>query len=769
MKFNHNFELKDSGESFRLYKSENINARLDFVGSSMLRVAVYKDGETMLPTFCVCPDNSHDVNGRNRLALDGFALSKPEICESEKEDTFVLENGITVKLDKHNFLLSHYKDGKLLFRDRAPLAYNFENEFGKESFHYVSRQIGEKVYGLGDKGGKLNKAGGAYRIETSDCMGYDASSTDPLYKHIPFYICENNAGSYGIFYDTSDTSYVDLGKEVNNYYEPYKYFKTEDNCLVYYVFFGSKLSVIKQFSALCGKQAFPPKWSFDYNASTMAYTDAPDSEKKMYEFLDKLHEIGLSCTGFYMSSGYTSIGNQRCVFHWNKEKFPDPDRFIRDFSKEGIELIPNIKPAFLQSHPMYEQIKAKGWFVKNPDGTPFVTQFWDGLGSYLDFTNSEAFAFWGEQVTEKLLDNGITATWNDNNEFDIKDSEAVAVGFEGKEVKASRIRPVLTHLMVESSYRAQTKKYPEKRPFLSTRSGGIGLRRLAQTWSGDNRTYFPDLKYCHLMGLTMSMSGLYFYGHDLGGFSGDMPSRELLLRWIQHGLFEPRFTIHSWNADGSATMPWSYEDIIPSVKEIFSQRKVLKPYLYNCAYEATEKDLPINAPLFLYYDDEDIPEDTNSFMLGRDILVTLVFDEGEEEVNAYLPKGDNWYLDGKLYKGGQTVKLTIPADAKVPYFKRSGSVIPSDEGDYGFKSEEKLVFTVYPKENGTFESEFFTDDGVSYDYQNGNCVKLKFTVNCTESEVIVSCVNEGKTEFEPEIKLCEGDSRKLVVATCGRS
>ena len=58
-----------------------------------------------------------------------------------------------------------------------------------------------------------------------------------------------------------------------------------------------------------------------------------------------------------------------------------------------MHLIPNIKPAFLTSHPMYDDLAAKGLFVKNADGSPYVTQFWDGLGSYLDFTNPEAFAF----------------------------------------------------------------------------------------------------------------------------------------------------------------------------------------------------------------------------------------------------------------------------------------------------------------------------------------------------------------------------------------
>lgn len=762
-KFNHLFKLTEHTDNYRLYTCDSNTARIDFVNDSCVRVAIYKNNASMLPTFSVNPENVFSANGRSRLDTSGFPMCKPEISENENTESFTLPCGITIELNTDNFLLKYYKQNSVLFADRAPLAYNFENEFGRESYHHITRMSGEKVFGLGDKGGELNKAGRAFRIETSDCMGYDASESDPLYKHLPFYICENSVGCYGIFYDTSDTSYIDLGKEINNYYAPYKYFKTEDDCLVYYVFFGTKLSVLQQFVKLCGKQAFPPKWSFDYCASTMAYTDAPQSYEKMNGFLQKLHETKLSCTGFYLSSGYTSIGHQRFVFNWNYDKFPNPKQFIEEFSKQGIEIIPNIKPAFLDCHPLYKQIADKGWFVKNPDGTPFVTEFWDGLGSYLDFTNAEAFDFWKSKVTETLLDYGITATWNDNNEFDIRDCDAQAAGFGKGIVSAGRIRPVLTYLMVAASYQAQMEKNPALRPFLSTRSGNIAVRRYAQTWSGDNRTEFADLRYCHYIGLTMSLSGFYFYGHDLGGFHGDMPSRELLLRWLQHGIFEPRLTIHSWNTDGSATMPWSYPDIIDSVREIFSQRKQLLPYIYNCAYTSVEQENPMNAPAFLYYDDENLYTQSDTMMLGRDVFVAFVFDEGAEDVNVYLPKGSDWYLNDTCYSGGETVQLTIPCASKMPYFVRSGCILPTDEAPYGFKADEKIIFTVYPIKNGIFESEFFYDDGVSFEYQNNNCVHLNFKVCCDEHTVSVSFENTGEIAFEPEIRLCLADERKLIV------
>jgi alpha-glucosidase len=754
MKFRHGFELKEQSKSRRLYTCGKINAQVDFVSGRTVRVAIYRDSSNILPSFNINPENELSPLGRDRLSVEGFELYEPKA----EGNAFELDGGVKLVIEPENFLLSFYLGGKRLFGDRSPLAYNLENEFGDGVFHYVTRERGEEIFGLGDKGGALNKAGRAFRIETADCMGYDAAESDPLYKHIPFYICKNSVGSYAFFYDTGDTSYIDLGREINNYYEPYKYFRSEDDCLVYYVFIGSIPEILKEYGALTGRQALPPKWSFDYCASTMAYTDAEDAEPQMYAFLDKILEADLSCKGFYLSSGYTQIGTQRYVFNWSG-KFPNPREFIKRYADSGIELIPNIKPAFLDSHPLYETIKKNGWFVKNPDGTPFVTQFWDGLGSYLDFTNPDAFAFWSEKVTETLLDLGINATWNDNNEFDIKDSEALAHGF-GSAVKANRLRPALTYLMVLASYTAQLKKAPKKRPFLSTRSGGVGVRRLAQTWSGDNRSEFADLRYCHNIGLTMSLSGLYFYGHDLGGFSGDMPSRELLLRWLQHGVFEPRFTIHSWNSDGSATMPWSYPDILDGVRAIFAERYRLAPYLYNCAYRAVKYEEPLNAPLFFRYDDAET--ESSSMLVGRDILASFVFDEGADKVSVYLPKGDDWYLGGKLYKGGSTVRLEIPANAEIPYFVRSGSVIPTNEAPYGCGAGEKLRLTVYPLEKGEFDAEFFTDDGESFGYLNGDCVLLKMHIACNEDTVEVRYENAGNMPFEGEFALVDGDGRKLV-------
>ena len=101
---------------------------------------------------------------------------------------------------------------------------------------------------------------------------------------------------------------------------------------------------------------------------------------------------------------------------------------------------------------------------------------------------------------------------------------------------------------------------PGKRPYLISRSGAPGRQRHAQTWSGDNRTAWKTIRYNIRTGLGMSLSGFYNVGHDVGGFSGPRPGPELFLRWIQNGIFHPRFTIHSGiTTDGNET-PLSPDD-----------------------------------------------------------------------------------------------------------------------------------------------------------------------------------------------------------------
>lgn len=730
MKYQHNFSLIKKTSSSRIYFADNKYVRLDFY-KHMMRVSIYENEKDLFPTFSICPgENIMPKFGRDRLSNDGL----DEVEQKEDNDFYI--DDIHIHFDLNNALLHYYKKDEQLFQDRDILAYNFENEMGKGSYHYLSREKDEHIYGLGDKTGPVNKNMCHFKMETFDALGFNANVSDPLYKQIPFFICKNKIGSYGIFYDTYSNGEIDFGHEHNNYYSLYKYAHFEEENLVYYVIFGSVEEIVQRFTYLTGKSFLPPKWSFKYCASTMAYTDSDNPVKSFDEFLNKCDEYKIDCGGFYLSSGYTQIGDKRCVFHWNRDKFKDPKGFADKFKKLGINFLPNIKPAFLTTHPLYEYIKEQGWFLHYLDNTPYVFPFWGGMGSYLDFTNEGAYDFWTKCVKENLVDLGYCSIWNDNNEYDIHDEEVYACGF-GKPIKAKLIRPLFSLLMVTSSNEAIDK---DKRHMAVTRSAPAGFQRICQTWTGDNNTSFDDFRGNHKMAMTSSLTGFTFIGQDIGGFAGEKPDEELFLRWISYGVFTPRFTLHSWNLDGSSTMPWLYPELKEKVMNLFALRKSLVPYIYSEAMDSVETYHPLIYPVFLKYPEYD--EESDYFFMGKSILSCPIFDKGKTRLDITLPCG-NWYLSDKRVSGEIEVNNN-PGDLPI-YFIKEGSIIPMEENG-------KIVFKIYPSSEGSFEYKYYFDDlSLCNTYRT-------IKVVCTKNSVIVNGINDNDN-----IILIDEDKRKLVI------
>ncbi len=726
MKYHHKFALVSKDDYSRTYYADGKYVRLDFF-AHMLRVAIYEDEDSLFPTFSVCPGTSEmPQDGRKRLSTEGLSRLK-----QDKDDEFKIDD-VTIKVDLENFRISYFLGEKKIFADREILSYNFEGEMGKGSYHYLSREEDEHIYGLGDKTGPINKNKHSFKLETFDALGFSSLSSDPLYKQIPFYICHNSVYSYGIYYDTYSNGEINFGQEHNNYYEPYKYVHFEEEALVYYVIFGSVEEIVTHFAYLTGKSFYPPKWSFSYCGSTMAYTDADKPLDSFKEFFSKCKEYEIAPGGFYLSSGYTSIDGKRCVFNWNKEKFPDPKGFADDMGKRGIHLLPNVKPAFLTTHPFYEYIKKNGWFLHYEDGSPYVFPFWGGEGSYLDFTNPDAASFWSECVKKNLVDLGYSSIWNDNNEYDIHDEGVYAYGF-GHPIKAKLIRPLFSLLMARASFEG----VKNKNGYMAvTRSACAGFQRQAETWTGDNLTSFPDFKGNHKMAMTSALTGFAFIGQDIGGFAGEKPSEELFLRWIAYGLFTPRFTLHSWNPDGSSTMPWLYPSRKEEVKKLFAFRAKLLPYLYSEAINAVDDYHPMIYPLFLKYPSYD--EESDMFFCGSSIIAAPIFEEGEKERECLLPEG-RFYLKDKLVEGRLLIE-NEPGDLPI-YFVKEGSIIPLEENG-------KTIFSLYPLESGEFSYTFHEE--TERKEHTSRLIKVK----CLDTEIIV----EGLKD-EEEVKLIDYKKR----------
>jgi alpha-glucosidase len=763
---------------FKLNES-NVFVKVFVLEEDIIRVLFIDEKLSLDKTWLVAPGmDDIPYEGRNRLDISPFTL--PNFKYNQGEETFIIETKkIKAVINLNGFKISWFakKDGEWIniANDRKTQSYNLKESLGKGVFHYLERRLEEQYFGLGEKSGKIDRYGRRYRMLSVDPMGYDAETTDPLYKHIPFYITRNsdNACSYGLFYDNLSTSIFEMGSELDNYHGYYRYYQAEAGDLDYYMILGPSIKdVVEKFSWLTGKTIFQPKWCIGYSGSTMSYTDAENAQEQLQNFIKDCKKHDIPCDSFQLSSGYTSIGNKRYVFNWNRSKIPTPKEMTKSFHENGLKLCANIKPCLLLDHPRFDELKSENMFIMNKDKTsPEIVQFWDDLGAYLDFTNPKTIEWWKKNVKEQLLEYGIDSTWNDNNEYEIWDGEAKANGF-GKDIDISLIRPLQPLLMMKASYDAQKEFAPNIRPYLISRSGCPGMQRYVQTWSGDNRTSWKTIKYNIKMGIGLSLSGVYNFGHDVGGFAGPAPEPEMFVRWVQNGIFHPRFTIHSWNDDATVNEPWMYPEITKYIRKLIKFRTKITPYIYNLLYRAHKNYEPMVRPTFYNFeDDKNTFKENDDFMLGESLLVASVVEEGKYEREVYLPNTElGWYdfNTEKWYEGGQTVTIPAPLDY-TPLLVKGGSIIPINDAEITFETKEKdeRGFMLFPhRENGSTSFELYEDDGLTMDYLKGYFTKVKVKMDTTEDEINVTITKKGKYELpykEVRVYLPKHELRKVII------
>lgn len=736
--------------------------RIDVLEDAQFRVQLLKDGVWRQGrSWSVAPEGPLAPEGRSRTSLEGFSCPEWEFGAGTNTATLTTDDlraiiRTPLQINWQAKMAGKWHD---IAQDRLTGAYMLGRR-SHANAHFLCRKAGESVYGLGEKAGTLERTGRRFEMRNLDAMGYDARTTDPLYKHIPFTITRTpETGSFSLFYDTLASCWFDLGNELDNYHAPYRSFRAEDGDLDYYFTWAPDvLSLVKAQQRLTGGMAFPPLWSLGYSGSSMAYTDAPDAQDQMLAFLDALERYQIPCDSFHLSSGYTSKAGKRYVFNWNTEKFPDVEAFSDAYAQAGVNLIANIKPCLLHDHPHYQEAAQKNLFIRDSDtGEPETSVFWGFKGSHLDFTNPATLGWWQYIVTSTLLSRGLSSTWNDNNEFEVWDHHAQCDGF-GAPIDMGLIRPLHALLMVQASETAQKAHAPDKRPYLITRAGCAGLQRHAQTWTGDNRTSWDSLRWGIRMGLGLALSGISNIGHDVGGFAGPQPDGELLLRWVQNGIFHPRFVIHSWNEDGSVTEPWTHPAVLPQIRDAMALRYQLVPYLYTCLWRAVHEGEPMLRPTFL--DHEDDPQchaDTDDFLLGQDLLVANVIEEGATQRRVYLPRNATGWWDfhlGCWYAGGQWLDLPVTLDS-IPVFVRAGAVLPFAKGAWSAISTTTTArsLALFPAFIDSPQRSFIYDDaGDNADALTGNHCLTTITLARVHDRLTLEIAHQGAQPFPlPEV------------------
>lgn len=212
-------------------------------------------------------------------------------------------------------------------------------------------------------------------------------------------------------------------------------------------------------------------------------------------------------------------------------------------------------------------------------------------------------------------------------------------------------------------------------------------------------------------------------------------SSEEWVRRFQTVAFSPLMQLNGW---ASGLKPWSFPEVTDMVRDVVQLRTNLLPYIYTAFHDYNQKGIPPFRAMVLEsgYDSKEVLtegnlddsknpyaeqkriEVTDQYMMGPYILVAPVF-AGQKERNVVLPKGD-WFdfYTGEYIGNGETITIKTKLE-HIPLFVKDGGIIPmlSSMKNGGRKNTESLEVRHY----GTKENKYllYNDDGVSYDYENG--------------------------------------------------
>ena len=727
--------------------TNSVEIRILFLTDSILRIRAGFDGDFAEESYSLVMTAWED-------RMDDFLKGRRTRVEaadavlSDGDREAVIEGRILkVVVEKDPFRICVYdKEGTLLHADIVDLAYMEDSNHRRIHTSEISPE--DCFYGFGEKSGSFNKAQKFMSMSPKDAMGYNPRETDSLYKHIPFYIKLNRGTrkAVGYFYHNTCECDFDMGREKSNYWKPHSRYRTDGGDIDLFLIAGPSVrQVVERYTDLTGKSAMLPRYALGYLGSSMYYPELDnDCDDAILDFIDTTREEKIPVDGFQLSSGYCTVetdkGIKRCVFTWNKKRFKDPREFFAQMEKRGVTVSPNVKPGILLIHPKLDEMKAKGMFIKaSGSDEPGIGTWWGGKGVFADFTNPSTRTYWKEMLKENVLEYGTSSVWNDNCEYDSLVDKDCRCDFEGKGGTIGQLKSVMSNIMCHITDEAIHETFTNTRPYIVCRSGHCGIQRYAQTWAGDNLTCWDSLKYNIATILGMSLSGVANQGCDIGGFYGPSPEAELMVRWIQNGIFQPRFSIHSTNTDNTVTEPWMYGDCTDYIREAIGLRYQLSPYLYSLMERAHETGLPIMEPMCsAFQEDVKCYEEGVDFMLGDSLLVANVVEKGAVSRKVYLPEGETFYdfYTRAAYEGGRTVELPVDLGS-IPLFVRSGAIIPMAEDrldNLKTQQAEHLRILCAADRDGRFE--LYEDDGISMDYEKGGCLKTSITMTAGERTVL---------------------------------
>lgn len=596
-------------------------------------------------------------------------------------------------------------------------------------------RIGERemLYGMGERFGGLNHRG--QELDNYVFNQYKEQG-NRTYMPVP---AAFSSGGYGLLLDSSLYAVFRFGTLRPDLLQIEADLPPDRQSLDFRLLTGTPLDMTAQLAAATGLPKLPPMWAFGPWMSSNNW----DSEREVDWQLEQTAKHAIPSTvmvieqwsdeaSFYIFNDAeykAKAGEERFAYgdfafpEWGR--WPDPKRLVERIHDAGVKVLlwqaPVMKFMDGIAHRQRDEderaMLAAGYAVMNGDGSPYRIPPYEWFRGSLvpDFTNPEAAAWWLGKRQYLLDEVGIDGFKTDGGEC-IYGSQTVF--YDGR--SGAEMRNEYPNVYIRA-FHDFASRHKDGEAITFSRAGYAGAQATPLHWAGDERSTFAAFRASIVAGLNSGLSGIPFWGWDLGGFSGDIPTAELYIRSAQMAAFCPVMQYHA-ESKGQFNMdrtPWNIAertgrpDVIALYKRYADIRMNLLPYIYRQARHSSLTGHPLMRAMLLDFPDDPACADAAAqYMFGSRLLVAPVTEEGAAWKDVYLPSG-SWLplFGGHPVAGGRTLRVEAPL-AHIPVYVRENSVIPLRLGaacelgdDVGNRTDGSLTWMVYAVSSVAYEEE----------------------------------------------------------------
>ncbi len=538
--------------------------------------------------------------------------------------------------------------------------------------------VGEKLYGMGERFTPFVRNG-----QTVDIWNEDGGTSSEIsYKNIPFYLSTN---SYGVLVDDTGPVSFEVCSEAVTKVQ----FSVPGQSLDF-ILIGApdRKGVLSRYTALAGRPALPPAWTFGLWLSS-SFTTSYD-EKTVASFVDGMRERNIPLRVFHFDC-FWMRENEWCGFEWDRDMFPDVEGMLARMHEKGLKICVWINPYLAQHSPAFDEAAEKGYLLKKSDGDIWQWDLWQAGLAVVDFTNPEAVK-WYQAKLRRLMDQGVDCFKTDFGERIPTD----VVYYDGSDPQ--RMHNYYTYLYNKAVFEVIQQVKGEREAVLFARSATVGGQKFPVHWGGDCNSTYVSMAESLRAGLSLCLSGFGYWSHDIGGFEGTAPA-DVYKRWLAFGLLSTHSRLHGSN---SYRVPWLFGEEAVDVCRRFSKLKnTLMPYLYSQAAANSRTGVPVMRAMLLEFDDPGCEELDRQYMLGDALLVSPVL-RSDGSVDYYLPKG-TWthLLTGETVEGTGWRRDSYDFFS-LPLYVRQNTILPvggrDDRPDYDYTKD--LTVRLYALADG---------------------------------------------------------------------